>query len=592
MNSIRFSKSKVAIGVAILTATVTSLAAEVDFAGGKLNIKGSVYYGEVTRAADRDPSLYFSGNAVPAGLSGGVALGRNQDDGNLNYAKGDVVSRALKGRVDLEFKKGDFGVVGGLTGWQDYAQKDSAVAWGNQPNGYAAGQPLSDNGFDSRAKFSGFELDNLYVFGHSTMGQTPVDWKAGQQRLDIGGGFTISGGLGDLSPRDLPARLRAGALPEDGSVPVTALTAKFALSSTTTVDGFVQAGFVSNVANGCGTFYSATDYLAPGCLKAMVGGANDYKANLPTANPATFVARAPDKATADIGAIGVTIHQKVVSLGGEVGIFLGQFESRAGYISAIKAPKSLATGGRPQYFIENPEGINILGLTFEKKLTAGDLRAEFTYKPNQPYQYNAIDLLTAFTSASPATPLRAGADATAPGASFDGYERHKAVQLNLGATTRLPGFLGAKGAFIGGEFAYKGVPDLPDPTIMRFRRSDVFGTAPINGATCATPANSIACSTNGYVSSSAAGLRARFGMMYPEVLPGVNLTPSISYLDDIQGWSEDNSISEGRKGAALSLKAVIHKSLVAELVWQHTWGGDYNNLRDRSTTAISVGYQF
>ena len=99
----------------------------------------------------------------------------------------------------------------------------------------------------------------------------------------------------------------------------------------------------------------------------------------------------------------------------------------------------------------------------------------------------------------------------AAGASFSGYERHKAVQLQLGAGGQLPRVLGAAGLAYGGELIYKGVPDLPDPNVMRFGRADVFGQGPVNGV-CSPPATPTQCSTDGYVSKHAFGYRLRAGL--------------------------------------------------------------------------------
>jgi hypothetical protein len=44
--------------------------------------------------------------------------------------------------------------------------------------------------------------------------------------------------------------------------------------------------------------------------------------------------------------------------------------------------------------------------------------------------------------------------------------------------------------------------------------------------------------------------------------------------------------------AIAALRANFRGGWTAELSWMPTWGGDYNNLRDRSTVQGFVGYQF
>lgn len=596
MNCHRFPKSSLATAVAFLVAAFPAAGAEFDVADGKLSIKGSVFLGTVNRTDSRDPELIASPNAALVGATSTNAGGKNQDDGNLNFNKGNAVSKTIKGSLDAEYKRGNYGLVGRIKAWSDFALTDDARAWGNLPNNFAAGQPLSDNGFARRSKFSGILFDDVYAFGNASVGNAPLEWKIGQQRLTWGTQFTIAGGLGDLSPRDLPAQRRAGALPEDGRIPVPAVTGKLAVTPSTTLDAFAQFGFRPNAANGCGTFFSASDFLADGCNKALLGAASD-RASLAGG---AFVKRGANDMPSDSGQAGLGIRQKIETIGAEMGAYVAQYHSRSAYFSAIKSQRTAGApflpndpgGLNPQYFIEYPENIRVLGLTFDKKLAAGSVTAELTYRPNQPYQYNALDLLNAFATAAGPTPLRAAATATAPGSVFTGYERHKAVQLNIGATHALPAMLGAAGATIGGEFAYKGVPGLPDQSIVRFRRSDVFGQAPVGGAACPAGTAAKTCSSDGYVSASAYAYRLRFGLRYPQIVNGVDFLPTVVFGHDVKGWSEDSAIVQGRKFAILSLKAVLQKSFVAELAWQPTWGGAYNNLRDRSTVAASIGYQF
>lgn len=580
-------------------ATGTAQAADYDVAGGKLSFKGSVFAGAVYRTDSTNPEIVQTANAATVGITTPVATGgANQDDGNLNYRKGDTVSRAIKGTLEVGYQRGGYGVVGSLKAWDDMALSSDAVRFGNVPNGYVANTPLSDKGFSARDQFTNAVLDDLYLMGHTPVGGSAVDWKAGLQKLDWGTKYTIPGGLGELSPRDVPAARRAGALPEEGRIPVPALSAKWALASGTTLDAFVQTGFRATEIPGCGSFFSNSDFAAPGCNRAVLGVRTDAATLTTTGN---FIKRAADVTPSGTTQVGLGLRQQVQALG-EFGAYLAQYDSRMPYISGIKSNRTATPttpfiprdpgGLNPQYFLSFPEAIQVLGLTFDKKLAFGNVSAELTYRPNQPYQYNTVDMLSALTSPVAPTPLRAQAAATAAGAVFNGYERHKAVQLNISAAHGLPGVLGAANGMAGFEFAYKAVPGLPDPAVMRFRRSDVYGQAPVGNAACPATASAKTCASDGYVSSSAMAIRLRAGLRYPGLIAGVDFTPSLTYGADLQGWSEDGAINEGRQFAILSLKAEYLKAWVAELAWNPTWGGAYNNLKDRSNASVSLGYRF
>src|SRR4029453_18121956 len=141
-----------------------------------------------------------------------------------------------------------------------------------------------------------------------------------------------------------------------------------------------------------------------------------------------------------------------------------------------------------------------------------------------------------------------------PGGVLTGFERHKAVQLQVGAVGQIPGVLGAAGLTWGAELIWKGITDLPDPDVLRFGRSDIFGQGPVNGV-CPPPAVPTQCSLDGYVSKNAWGSRTVLGLRYGNVFEGVDLIPSVLFGIDVSGWSGDGAINEGRKLAAVSLRA-------------------------------------
>ena len=72
----------------------------------------------------------------------------------------------------------------------------------------------------------------------------------------------------------------------------------------------------------------------------------------------------------------------------------------------------------------------------------------------------------------------------------------------------------------------------------------------------------------------------------------VDLVPSMLYGRDMHGWSGDGAISQGRNLAALSLRANFKSGFVGDITWLPTWGGTYNNQRDRSALQLVVGQRF
>ena len=262
--------------------------------------------------------------------------------------------------------------------------------------------------------------------------------------------------------------------------------------------------------------------MSEGCSAVFLGQNLSDRALLAAGN---YVKRAGTQAPSNAGQAGFALKHTVDTWGTEFGVYAAQFHSRSSFYSAIKGSRAtdpIYVSGDPgdlnaKYFTEFPEDIRIFGATFDTRFRWGAVFGEFTYRPNQPLQYNSADLIAGFTSLTAPTPLRAQANAVAPGAVFHGWERFDAVQLQIGATGQIPNVLGAVALNLGAEIVYKGVPDLPDPTVVRFGRSDVFGQGPVNGV-CPPPAAPTQCSFDGYVSKHAFGYRLRAGLLYANVI--------------------------------------------------------------------------
>lgn len=215
-----------------------------------------------------------------------------------------------------------------------------------------------------------------------------------------------------------------------------------------------------------------------------------------------FVHRGANVLPSDAGQFGVALTQSVQAWATRFGAYLTQFHSRSGYSGFTKSQRLTGApyvpaspdGLNPTYYTEWQENIRMLGLNFETCFEVGTTFGELTYRPNQPLQFNAADLLNAVVSNTAPTLLRDRANALPPGGALTGYERHKTVQLLFGA--------------------------------------------------------------------------------------------------DVSGWSGDGAIVQGRRLAALSLRASFSSGFVGNLTWAPTWGGTYNNQRDRSAVILYIGQRF
>ena len=592
--------SRIPVALWMVLSGLPAHAVEYEVQGGKLTVTGSVTAGSAWRTTSQDTALLPNVNSSQVGITGTAitpAAGRNQDDGNLNFNKGDPISQVVNGYLALEYKAGGYGLAASAKAWWDHALENADRPWGNIPNGYTPNSPLSDAGAQPRTQFSGAALDNLKAFGKIEMGGAPIDWTLGWQKLDWGNRFLVLGGLRDLNPIDVPALTRPGTLlrEQETRIPVPQIFARLGLSKSTSVEGFYQFHFERNAPSQCGAFYTGGDYLSDGCNAVTVGNDSDRTA-LATRN---FLARTPSVMPSSSGQGGLAMLHTVDDWDTKFGLYATVFHSRAGYSGVTKSLRTTAApfvpgdpgGLNPTYFTEWPEAIRMYGGTFETKVKGGIVFGELTYRPNQPLQYNAADLIAAAVSNLAPTPLRGKMNALGPGGTLTGFERHGNLQLQLGQVGQVPKVLGAASLNFGAEVVYKGVPDLPDPAVTRFGRSDIFGQGPVNGV-CPPPAVPTQCTSDGYVSRHSWGYRLYGALRYANVTDGVDLVPSVLFGHDVKGWSGDGGLLEGRKLAYAALRANFRRGLMAEIAWIPTWGGTYNNQRDRSAVQLFVGQRF
>jgi hypothetical protein len=562
-----------------------------------LSLKGEITLGTAVRTDGRDAGLIPTGNATAIGTAGTAPAGRNQDDGNLNYGRGDVFSTVLKGLFDAELKLAGGGALLRIKAWHDATLEHGEVPWGNLPNGFAAGRPLSDAGFSRRARFSGIVAEDAYVYGDYAPAGLPLHARLGWQSLDWGSRSTTPGGLATVTPVDFSAARRPGATPEEMRIAIPALFARLKPDELTSIEGFYQFGFRPNELQGCGTFFAAADYAADGCDKIMLA-ASAAPSDRALLAAGSYIGRADDRSPRDSGQFGVGFTRTVPALGTQFAAYASRYHSRMPMYGAVKASNP---GGAPlippfgpgdvRYFAEYPEDVLSYSLSFASRLPGIALMGELTHRPNQPVQLSTIDLLYAFSSNTLPTPLRADAQATPAGGHYSGYDRLQVTHLALGAAKPLPALLGAAEASLAGEVGAKFIHDLPDPARRRYGRSDVFGQSAYAGAAAGSPGIANA-SRDGYVTDSSWGYRAKLALTYRNVASGLDLLPSVAFVHDVRGWSPDGIFSAGRKIAVLALRGEYRRDWYGELALHAIAAGKSFNAGDRSYASAMVGMKF
>jgi hypothetical protein len=586
-----------ALLVSVAIGGLSAAASAEDFKVGDATIEvhGGATLGTAIRTTNRDPKL-LAENGAAVGVPGTALGGRNQDDGNLNYKKGDQVSTVGKAFMSVDAKLGSFGVFARGMGWYDYAMARNGVPWGNIPNGYAPGQPLSDAGFDNAAKFSSVSLQELYFHGQFNVGSVPVLAKVGNQRILWGSPTTTPGGIfTTINGIDRNARSRPGALPEDAIVPTPAGYSKIDLSKQFSIEGFYQYAHSQSEEAGCGTFFATTDYRPAGCDKVFIGGGTDQNA---LAN-GFYVKRAATPKNTDVQ-FGLGGTYVVESIGTKFGLFFAQVDSRGLSNAIVVTTSKIAPyipgdpfGTNGQYREDYVPNTQIYSSTFNTRLQQTTLSGEVAIRHNAPVSLNALDLLNAFASNSAPTTLRADQMAATPGSIYAGYDRFNLGYYDLRVSQGLPGILGGAKLVVGGEVAGKQVFNLPDVNVRRYGRSDFAGGGPVNGVCQPGTAGTIGCSNDGYVTAFAWNYSLNAAVVYENAFTtGLTITPSIGVSHDVKGWAYDSSFMQGRVVANLALKAE-YKQFFANVRWNPALAiSPYDAFSDRQIVSVSAGMKF
>ncbi len=559
-----------------------------DWSGG---VRATVTAGTAVRTSDRKATLTPPGDGALLGFSASAPGGVNTDDGNMNYGKGDVVSTVTKAVVDVDLNHASgYGVFLRGKSWHDYTQMGQSVPLGNIPNGYDGG-PLSDNGFPRGSRFSGVLLADAYVKGKTEVGGVPLTFRLGQQVIDWGPTFTIGSGLRDMNPRDYAAMSRPGALTDESWVPVVAAWLKADITPAATLEGFYQFLWRPSVTPGCGTFAATADYATQGCDKVFMTSSLSGPLQLATGR---YGKRAEDIEARNGGQFGVGATYTIKELGSRIGAYYTNTHAHyplAGSYKTLRTGTILIPGDpgtlNPRYVLEYPEDIHTASLALGTQIPQMGLKlaAEIDHKFNQPVQLNPVDLLAAFMAGSGM--LAGDAAATAPGAHYRGYDRFRITQAQLAGSKEMGTTLGGT-LTLGAETGFRYIHDLPDVNVRRYGRWDTFGQGPVNG-TCPAGTSPKACTTDGFLTSFSWGYRLSANVAYTDVLPGLNLKPSIAFIHDVSGWSYDQVFNEGRKAVRLGLDGTYGERFFFNLAYQNTLAWTYDPRGDRDQAVLSVG---
>ena len=255
-----------------------------------------------------------------------------------------------------------------------------------------------------------------------------------------------------------------------------------------------------------------------------------------------------------------------------------------------------ATG---RYFVEYPEGIDMLGASFNTSVahTGISWQGEVSYKMGVPLQVDDVELLFATLGAlntNFATNNQLGNYLGQYNTEIRGYRRQDVWTAQSTMTKVFGPNLGASQITVLGEIGAVWV-DLPSKGSLRFDGPGSFTDGDANyllytgnGTVPTTPAHAFADSFSwGYALVAKAD--------YNNVFAGINMSPSLAFNHDVKGVTPlplGNFIQD-RRSLTIGVEFTFQNRWSMDLRYvDFLGGGRYNLLADRDYVSATLKYSF
>lgn len=554
------------------------------------SVDTTLTYGALWRVTAQDKNLLAPAN-------GGVRNSANYDNGNANYERGDLVSSLFKMTNDVSLDYKNFGAFLRVLSFYDHAIQNKDF----DPN-------RSDQRTIRNRLGHDYEIYDAYVRGNFDVAGHGLGVRVGKQVISWGESTFIPNGINTLNPVDV-AKLRApGSELKEAFLPIGMTQLALDVTDNVSLELVHQYQFRATRLEPNGSYFSTNDFASPGGSKVLIAGgaASELPIAMGGGAAAAKIPRGADKTASDSGQYGVALRVMAPDLNNtEFGFYHANYHSRTPLISGTLSSTGPggAQAGNAAYNIEYPEDIAMYGLSFNTLGPMGvALQGEYSYRPNQPLQLAANNILNEFLSFG-TLPLRTGIEnplpgggpnpALVPGAFVEGYKRVKVHQLQMTATQTFGRMLGASQVVGVAEAGYAYL-DLPS-------NIDFNGTGLDYTTTPTAPGG--ASSNKGIMTRNSYGYRALVRATYNNALGAINLTPRVAFSHDVRGTSP--TFTQGNKAVSVGVGADYQSKWQADLSYTNFFGGetivaplDPNResttqaLGDRDFIAASVSYAF
>jgi len=484
----------------------------------KLRWDTTVKYSAAARLHKRSPGLSQTAFG-PTGVVGPNNV--NQDDGDNNFSRG-LISNRLDLLSELDASYRNVGARISAAAWYDAVYNRR-----NQNASPTANHTPGDEFPAETRKVMGrkAELLDAFVFGKFQIADKPATVRLGRHTLLWGESlfFGANGIAGGMAPLDLPKLLSVpNSQFKEIARPTGKLSGQMQLSDGVTLGAYIAYEWEKTRLMPVGAYLSTSDSLGPGAERINAG-------------PTGTFAYAGDVEARDSGQGGVQLRWHVDALDTDFGLYAIRYHATGPsniWTTLAGAPPALSASS---YRWAYHEGIRAFGASFAKTIDEWSLAGEASYRQN--------------------TPLTSSGQAVIPaigvGVAFDnrdnpGYAVGETAHLQFSWLASLgPSFISREASFLG-EIAWN--------TRVKVTKNEQM--------------------LNPNADKSATAIRMVYSPSYRQVVPGLDLSPSVGLG---YGWGRSSAVGPAfavDKGGDLNigLGAVYLGTWNANLSYVHFLG--------------------
>lgn len=196
------------------------------------------------------------------------SFSQNEDNGNLNYERGDLVRATLKSTIDFDAYMGDFGIFARLISLYDPSADDFDEY--HIDTLHQRQRTQRSRAAEDEIALSA-ELEDFYLYGGFDIYDRSLSFKLGKQIISWGESLTfVVNSVNSNNPPSLIRLNTPGFDLKELFVPISALSAGIDLTENTSMEAFYQLEWEPVQLMPIGDFYSTSDLAGTGEGYAML----------------------------------------------------------------------------------------------------------------------------------------------------------------------------------------------------------------------------------------------------------------------------------------------------------------------------------